>query len=167
MYIKQTYSIILCKHSQLPDHCIFIYFFTNLNNYLMYCSTPGYGSATGLHLGELTNCLKGEKIKKIKNEKGLEEHCENKIRLFSHKSVALVVKWHLFFFSVPRIFTYSSSTWNILLIHETTSVRFAFLLAYTRTNQGNSAERNQVTLVCNWRKKGGPKLFITYNLDNL
>lgn len=58
----------------------------------MYCSTPGYGSATGLHLGELTNCLKDEKNEKKKKEKGLEEHCENKIRLFSHKSVALVVK---------------------------------------------------------------------------
>lgn len=58
----------------------------------MYCSTPGYGSATGPHLGELTNCLKDEKNEKKKKEKGLEEHCENKIRLFSHKSVALVVK---------------------------------------------------------------------------
>lgn len=37
----------------------------------MYCSAPGYGSATGLHLGELTNCLKGEKIKKKKKWEGL------------------------------------------------------------------------------------------------
>lgn len=35
----------------------------------MYCSTPGYGSATGLHLGELTNCLKDEKNEKKKKRR--------------------------------------------------------------------------------------------------
>lgn len=42
---------------------------------------------------------KGEnkKEKAQKSEKGLEEHCENKVRIFSHKLVALTGKWHLFF----------------------------------------------------------------------
>lgn len=70
VYTKQTYSIILCKYSQLPDHCIFTYLFTNLDNSSMYCSTAGCSSARGLYiyipLGELINCLKGEKEKKIK-----------------------------------------------------------------------------------------------------
>lgn len=67
-YTKQTYSIILCKHTQLPDHWIFTYLFTNLDNSSMYCSTTDFPSARGLYKSILI-CLKG---KKWKYGKGIE-----------------------------------------------------------------------------------------------
>lgn len=66
----------------------------------MFFNTTGYIKLEGhINLGEFT-FKRQKKLKEMAEsfEQGLEEHCENMIRIFSHKGMANTVKRHIFFY---------------------------------------------------------------------